>query len=70
MGVPINRGPSVGRYKGRPMCAWIEYPGGGVFRFVGVADTDEDGGCPLEQLERDEIMIAPGLIYVEGERHD
>jgi hypothetical protein len=36
---------------------------GTYFQFCREAKADRDGSYPLEQLDDDEIIISPGLIY-------
>ena len=53
------KGDSIGTYKERDIPGWIEARGD---RYVYDRLWDEKGG-ELSQLARDEVVIAPGLIY-------
>ncbi len=54
-------GPSIGQYLGKPIFQSIKGPEGTLV-FDRIAHCDEEG-CPLDQLGKDEVMMAPGLIY-------
>jgi hypothetical protein len=54
-----DKGPSIGSYKERDIPGWIDARGG---RYVYDRLWDERSG-ELSQLARDELVIAPGLIY-------
>jgi len=54
-------GPLVGDYLGQPIYQTIE-SGNGTYVFDRIA-TNIDGEFPLDQLNRDELLIKPGLIY-------
>lgn len=51
----------VGNYLGQPIYQTIE-SGNGTYVFDRIA-TSVDGEFPLDQLNRDELLIKPGLIY-------
>ena len=53
------KGPSIGTYKDRDIPAWIDARGG---HYEYERLWDEKNG-ELAQLSRDELVIAPGLIY-------
>ncbi len=53
------KGDSIGTYKHRDIPGWIEARGN---RYVYDRLWDEKSG-ELSQLARDELVIAPGLIY-------
>jgi hypothetical protein len=53
--------PLVGNYLGQPIYQTIE-SGKGTYVFDRIA-TSIDGEFPLDQLNRDELLIRPGLIY-------
>lgn len=57
----IHRGPQVGNYLGQPIFQTIE-SGNGTYIFDRIA-TSIDGEFPLDQLNKDELLIKPGLIY-------
>jgi len=52
---------TVGTHYGKPIYKNIESDGN-VFQFDRVAECDHDG-CPLDQLDKDEVMLKEGLIY-------
>lgn len=54
-------GTLVGNYLGQPIYQTIE-SGNGTYVFDRIA-TCVDGEFPLDQLNRDELLIKPGLIY-------
>lgn len=54
-----SKGPSIGTYKERDIPAWIDARGS---RYSYDRIWDEESG-ELKQLARDEVVIAPGLIY-------
>ncbi len=54
-------GPQIGSYLGKPIYKTIEAEGTKL-QYVRKAECDSDG-CPLDQLEQDEVMMKPGLIY-------
>lgn len=56
------KGDSIGTYKERDIPSWIEARGG---HYVYDRLWDEKSG-ELSQLARDEMVIAPGLIYKIG----
>ena len=58
----IEKGPSVGEYRGKSIPAFIVDDTGQRSDYVGIA-IEKDGGVELSQLARDECIIAPGLIY-------
>lgn len=51
----------IGRYLGHPIYKTIE-SNYGTYEFDRIARTI-DGEFPLDQLNRDELLIRPGLIY-------
>ncbi len=57
----IHRGPQVGNYLGQPIFQTIE-SGNGIYIFDRIA-KNIDGEFPLDQLNKDELLIKPGLIY-------
>ena len=59
----IEHGPSVGYYKGKEIPAYYITGDDKRFNYVRVAWDDTDGTTPLDQLEDDESLISPGLIY-------
>lgn len=60
-----RKGPSIGMWRDRDIPAWLNARGGHYeFDRVGILD---DGGFEMSQLARDELVIAPGLIYKRKE---
>ena len=55
------KGSSIGTYKDRDIPAWIDARGG-HYVYARLWSETESGG-ELSQLARDELVIAPGLIY-------
>ena len=51
----------IGTHLGKPIRKTIESDGN-VFQYDRVAECDNDG-CPLDQLNKDEVMLKAGLIY-------
>ncbi len=56
-----HRGPQVGNYLGQPIYETIE-SNDGTYVFDRIAENI-DGEFPLDQLNKDELLIRPGLIY-------
>jgi hypothetical protein len=56
-----HRGSQVGNYMGQPIFQTIESTSG-TYVFDRIAKS-VDGEFPLEQLNKDELLIKPGLIY-------
>jgi hypothetical protein len=56
-----HRGPQVGNYLGQPIYQTI-HSGNGTYVFDRIAENI-DGEFPLDQLNKDELLIKPGLIY-------
>jgi len=54
-------GPAIGTHLGKPIFSTIESEEG-KYKFDRLAECDRDG-CPLGQLQKDELMFNPGLIY-------
>ena len=54
-------GPSIGTYRDRDIPEWIGTDRG-IFEFDRIA-SETDGGVEMAQLAKDEVLIAPGLIY-------
>ncbi|HEB81056.1 MAG TPA: hypothetical protein ENI71_04195 [Chromatiales bacterium] len=54
-------GPRIGSYLGKPIFEKIE-DREGTYVFDRIAQCDVEG-CPLDQLDRGEMLIPPGLIY-------
>ena len=57
----IHKGSHVGNYMGQPILQTIE-SASGTYVFDRIAES-VDGEFPLEQLNKDELLIRPGLIY-------
>ncbi len=51
----------IGSHLGKPIHKTIESDGT-VFQYDRLAECDNDG-CPLDQLNKDEVMLKAGLIY-------
>ena len=56
-----QRGSQVGNYLGQPIYETIE-SNDGTYVFDRIAENI-DGEFPLDQLNKDELLIRPGLIY-------
>jgi len=56
-----HQGPQVGNYLGQPIYQTIE-SGNDTYVFDRIAESI-DGEFPLDQLNKDELLIKPGLIY-------
>jgi hypothetical protein len=56
-----HRTTPVGNYLGQPIYQTIE-SSNGTYVFDRIADSI-DGEFPLDQLNKDELLIKPGLIY-------
>lgn len=68
MNIPDHRaivelGPSIGTYRGCDIPAHIIFKTGERRGFAGIAFEDGDRAMPLGQLQPNECVIAPGLIY-------
>ncbi|HYQ72011.1 MAG TPA: hypothetical protein VET88_08805 [Gammaproteobacteria bacterium] len=59
--VNARRSTPVGNYLGQPIYHTIE-SSNGTYVFDRIADSI-DGEFPLDQLNKDELLIRPGLIY-------
>jgi len=57
----IHQGSPVGSYMGQPIFQTIE-SASGTYVFDRIAES-VDGEFPLDQLNKDELLIRPGLIY-------
>ena len=57
-------GPQIGSYLGKPIYQTIE-SNGYKYIYDRIADCDSEG-CPLDQLNDNEIMFNPGLIYKQA----
>jgi len=58
-GMVDAKGPSIGTYRDRDIPSWIDARGG---RYIYDRIWDDEDGR-LAQLARDELVIAPGLVY-------
>jgi hypothetical protein len=56
-----QRSPRIGSYLGHPVYQTIESQDA-VYEFDRIA-KNIDGEFPLDQLNRDELLVRPGLIY-------
>lgn len=56
-----HRGAPVGNYLGQPIFKTIQAHNG-TYVFDRIAEC-VDGEYPLDQLNKDELLIRPGLIY-------
>lgn len=54
-------GARIGSHLGKPIYKTIE-TNGNKYRYDRLAKCDSDG-CPLNQLDKNELMVNPGLIY-------
>jgi len=54
-------GQAIGTHLGKPIYESI-IQSGITYIFDRLAECDRDG-CPLDQLAKEELMFAPGLIY-------
>lgn len=54
-------GPTIGSHLGRPIYQTI-IDEGTQYLFDRIAECDFDG-CPLQQLNKNEVMLKSGLIY-------
>jgi hypothetical protein len=54
-------GPKIGSHLGKPIYSTIEAEGH-KYVFDRLAECDRDG-CPLQQLQKNEVLFQPGLIY-------
>jgi hypothetical protein len=59
--VNAHRASPVGNYLGQPIHRTIE-SSNGTYVFDRIA-VSIDGEFPLDQLNKDELLIKPGLIY-------
>ena len=58
----IEHGPVVGEHRDKEINEWF-IEGSSRFDFVRIAKEDRRGCVSLDQLQRGEVVIAPGLIY-------
>lgn len=56
-----HQGSQVGNYMGQPIYQTIESTSG-TYVFDRIAESI-DGEFPLDQLNKNELLIKPGLIY-------
>lgn len=61
----IEHGPSIGEHNGKEIPAYIVEKNGVRYDYDRIAVYHPDGGVELSQLARNEVVIAPGLIYRE-----
>ena len=54
-------GPTIGTHLGKPIYQTITQHDR-KYVFDRIAQCDRDG-CPLDQLNKDELLFVPGLIY-------
>jgi len=54
-------GKPIGSHLGKPIYETIEADGL-KYVFDRLAECDDDG-CPLDQLNKNEVLFRPGLIY-------
>ena len=54
-------GPAIGTFLGKPIYQSITEQEN-QYVFDRLADCDDDG-CPLDQLDKGELLLNPGLIY-------
>jgi len=56
-------GTPIGTHLGKPIFSTVETEEGNKYIFDRLAECDHDGGCPLNQLAKNELLFQPGLIY-------
>lgn len=61
----VEHGPSIGKYRGKDIPAYIVDDAGTKLKFNRIA-TENQNGVELSQLANNECVIAPGLIYQRG----
>lgn len=61
-----THGPTIGFHLGKPIFESI-CQDDTKYVFDRIAQCDSDG-CPLSQLEKDELLLKPGLIYKEAKQ--
>lgn len=59
----VEHGPSIGTYRDRDIPDYIVMEDGSRFKYDRVAAMRPDGNVAMDQLQRDETIIAPGLVY-------
>lgn len=58
----VEQGPSIGEYRRESIPEYIVDSNGDRFEFNRIA-LEGDGGLEPSQLEQNECLISPGLIY-------
>jgi hypothetical protein len=58
----VEQGPSIGEYRRESIPEYIVDSNGNRFEFNRIA-LEGDGGLEPSQLEKNECLISPGLIY-------
>ncbi len=61
MAQSATQSSQVGKYLGQPIYKTIQ-SNNGIYEFDRIA-RNIDGEFPLDQLNKDEVLIRPGLIY-------
>jgi hypothetical protein len=61
MAQPSNPAGTIGNFLGHPILETISAPGR-TYVFDRIAKS-VDGEFPLDQLNKDELLVRPGLIY-------
>jgi hypothetical protein len=61
MAQSATQSPRIGKYLGHPIYKTIQ-SNNGTYEFDRIA-RNIDGEFPLDQLNKDEVLIRPGLIY-------
>ncbi|OJU30628.1 MAG: hypothetical protein BGN91_14900 [Nitrobacter sp. 62-13] len=59
----VEQGPSIGEYRRESIPEYIVDSNGDRFEFDRIALEGGDGGLEPSQLEKNECLISPGLIY-------
>jgi hypothetical protein len=59
-----NYGPAIGSHLGKTIYQFIKEQGK-QYNFDRLAKCDDEG-CPLDQVKKGEILVAPGLIYKQA----
>ena len=60
--IRITYGQKIGSHLGKPIYQTITSEGE-KYEYVRLANCDDDGGVPLNQLAKNEVLFQPGLIY-------
>lgn len=58
----VKYGQKIGSHLGKPIYNTITSDGVN-YKYVRLANCEDDGGVPLNQLAKNEVLFQPGLIY-------